>query len=309
MKIVLALDSSPVSEIIVNEFTSRPWPSGTVVRVLHVLPTLAWTPIPTFISNENDRAQAFVTGVAQRLQSKGFEASSEVVAGYADLSIVDYAKEWGADFIIIGSHGQGAAHKPNLATRFYLGSVAKSVVRHAHCCVEIVRASARQRLAEACGPMKILLATDGSEFSVAAARSVAERPWPEGSEVKIISVVDTVVPAVDPWYAAAEAIDQIRREEIKLSQEAVSTAERIISHMPITSEVMVNRVPIRTSSEVLTGVPRWRIIEEADEWGAHLVVVGSHGRRGVTRLLLGSVSETVAIHANCSVDVIRQRIK
>ena len=49
------------------------------------------------------------------------------------------------------------------------------------------------------------------------------------------------------------------------------------------------------------------ILEEAREWGADLIVVGSHGRRGLERFLLGSVADSIAIHAECSVEVIRQK--
>jgi nucleotide-binding universal stress UspA family protein len=52
--------------------------------------------------------------------------------------------------------------------------------------------------------------------------------------------------------------------------------------------------------------PKERILKEADDWGANFVVVGSHGQGGLTRLLLGSVSEAVATHALCSVEVIRR---
>jgi len=58
---------------------------------------------------------------------------------------------------------------------------------------------------------------------------------------------------------------------------------------------------------VLAGKPKWRIVDEAKEWGADSIVVGSHGRRGMTRLLLGSVSEAVAMNADCSVEVVRIR--
>jgi nucleotide-binding universal stress UspA family protein len=56
---------------------------------------------------------------------------------------------------------------------------------------------------------------------------------------------------------------------------------------------------------MLTGNPKARIPDDAKEWGADILVVGSHGRRGLTRLLMGSVSEAIALHAGCSVEVIR----
>jgi nucleotide-binding universal stress UspA family protein len=55
----------------------------------------------------------------------------------------------------------------------------------------------------------------------------------------------------------------------------------------------------------LSGDPKAVILDEAGQWGADLIVVGSHGWRGIDRLMMGSVSESVAMHAHCSVEVIR----
>ena len=287
MKIVLAIDFSPPSEVAVSEVAGRPWPPNTVVHTLHVVDIFALTSsvgyCETFINKETDEARALGNAVAERLRSRGLEATAQIIEGHPSLGIVDYAKQWDADFVIVGSHGHGIV-------RLLLGSVAKFVVHNAHCSVEVVRASSRD------DGMKTLLTTDGSGYAVAAARSIAERPWPQGSEFKIVSVVDLNVPAVNLWYAAREVLGQLRDENTKLSQEAVETAQKILRD-----------AGLKTTGQVLMGSPKWRIVDEAKEWGANLVVVGSHGRRGMTRLLLGSVSEAVAMHVHCSAEVIRER--
>jgi nucleotide-binding universal stress UspA family protein len=56
---------------------------------------------------------------------------------------------------------------------------------------------------------------------------------------------------------------------------------------------------------VVEGYPKEAILAEAERWGADLIVVGSHGYRGLTRLWLGSVSQAVASHAGCSVEIVR----
>jgi nucleotide-binding universal stress UspA family protein len=58
---------------------------------------------------------------------------------------------------------------------------------------------------------------------------------------------------------------------------------------------------------ILTGSPKRAIVEDAEEWGADLVVLGSHGLRTWERMLLGSVSQTVSAHARCSVEIVRCR--
>jgi nucleotide-binding universal stress UspA family protein len=61
------------------------------------------------------------------------------------------------------------------------------------------------------------------------------------------------------------------------------------------------------ATEALTGSPKRTIVEESEAWGADLIVVGSHGYHTWERMLLGSVSQSVAAHALCSVEIVRCR--
>jgi nucleotide-binding universal stress UspA family protein len=145
--------------------------------------------------------------------------------------------------------------------------------------------------------MRILLATDGSSYSVAASESVARRPWPQGTEVKIISIAEITPLVVEPWYIDARLMQSVVDEQTRQAQEAVSSAERVI-----------NSAHLKSSTAMPVGAASGIILDEAEAWEADLVVVGSHGRHGLERLLIGSVSESVAIHAHCSVEVIRKKI-
>lgn len=295
MKLLLAIDSSAESKAVVSEVESRPWPSGSEVVVLTVIDLFALTAsvgyLEPFVRSENEAAKALVDEVAERLRVSGLQATADAVEGYPGTTIVEEAEKRGIDLVLVGSHGHSGF------LRFLIGSIAKAVVQNAPCSVELVRIPRTEEArSEAAKGMKILLATDGSEFSFAAARSVAERPWPEGSRVRIVSVVEHIMPAADPWYAAGAVAERVRAENTKRSEEAVVAAERIISSGGLKAE-----------TAVLDGTPKKRIVDDAKEWGAHLIVVGSHGRRGLTRYLLGSVSEATALHAHCSVEVIRDR--
>jgi nucleotide-binding universal stress UspA family protein len=64
---------------------------------------------------------------------------------------------------------------------------------------------------------------------------------------------------------------------------------------------------LKVTTEINEGSPKRVIIEEAEKWGADLIVVGSHGYRRWERILLGSVSQAVALHAACSVEIVRSR--
>ena len=148
--------------------------------------------------------------------------------------------------------------------------------------------------------MKIVLAIDGSACSNAAVDDVARRCWPADSQVRVISVIEPPAQLTSgPWtyansYEEQEALERAQAEET-LSAAATKLREGKGSNtLNITTEVMV-------------GSPKRIIVEEAEKWGADLIVVGSHGYRSWERMLLGSVSQAVALHAECSVEIVRKR--
>lgn len=142
--------------------------------------------------------------------------------------------------------------------------------------------------------MKILLATDGSKFSDAAARSVARQFRPQDAEVRVLSVVEpiseTVPPQMSPHYYP-ELQDQVA--------EAKEMTERTAK--------MLADAGFEVSTSVVTGDAKAVILEEAADWKADLIVLGSHGRTGLERFLLGSVSEAIARHTRCSVEIVRMQ--
>lgn len=149
--------------------------------------------------------------------------------------------------------------------------------------------------------MKLLLAVDGSPFGEEAVREVARRPWPTGSEVLVVYVVETTPqPPPEMWAGSYEdyfgELNQWKRAQ---SRQALETATRILDGR--------QDKLLRVTTEVLEGEPKRRIPEEAESWGADLVVLGSHGYGFWERLLLGSVSQAVASHAPCSVEIVRRR--
>ena len=144
--------------------------------------------------------------------------------------------------------------------------------------------------------MRILAATDGSPLGDAALDEIARRPWPEGSELEIVNVID-------PWPAMPTeswTLPPAYYEE--LTAAATRDSERILT---AARERVGEPAGLTVSTAVLMGSPTHTILDEAGRWGADLVVVGSHGYGAVKRVLLGSVSHAVALHAPCSVEVVR----
>lgn len=147
--------------------------------------------------------------------------------------------------------------------------------------------------------VKILLAIDGSEHSARTVDEVGSRPWPPDSIVRVLSVVDQVVTAT-PEVAIFSATN-IAAEYEELTRIAEEMTTRF-AHWLCSSGVTAE-------SRVRTGDPKSVIIQEAQEWGANLIVVGSHGHTGIKRWLLGSVAQSIVSHAPCSVYVVREPIE
>ena len=289
MNILLAIDHSVSSETAVTEVVARPWPADTKVCVLNVVEQPAVLIFPSVLQTATEAGQALVKSSADRLVARGLETSTHVVQGDPHTGIANYAESWGADLVVVGSHGHSAI------ARFLIGSVAQALIREAPCSVEVVRNTIYDKPPDG-RAMKILLATDGSEFSLAAARAIAERRWPEGTTVRSLGVAEFVTPAIEPWYVDTRMMESHREEATTRARDAVLAAEKTLG----ASELKV-------SGSVVTGLPKAAIVDEAKEWGADLIVVGSQGLRGITRLLIGSVAEAVAVHAHCSVEVVRER--
>lgn len=145
--------------------------------------------------------------------------------------------------------------------------------------------------------MKILLAIDGSLPSEAAIEEVRERPWPKPSTVRILSVIQPYVPPATEIVLPSATLQEIRERQATEADQLVKQAgERITAP---------GRLSVETT--IAEGDPRTAIVDVADEWQADVIVVGSHGRTGLKRLMLGSVAQSVVAHAHCSVEVVRRR--
>jgi nucleotide-binding universal stress UspA family protein len=146
--------------------------------------------------------------------------------------------------------------------------------------------------------MKILLAVDGSACSDAAVSAVAARPWPRGTEIKIISAFQMIFPmSPEAWAISAQYCEQLEQVGRDQAQAVVTKAAEKIKTAVDPS--------ISVTTSVVTGSPQAAILEESEDWKADLIGVGSHGYSGWQRLLLGSVSLGVVSHAMCSVEVVR----
>jgi nucleotide-binding universal stress UspA family protein len=298
MKVLIAMDSSPASQHVLDEAAARPWPADTTFSLVNVVDIQRFTRFPVLVEEARREAEALLKTATEKLVRSGHKASAEVAMGFPRKAISECAEAWHADLIMAGSHGHSALG------RFLLGSVAQGILRTAPCSVEIVRLASGQKV-HSSHPMKILLATDGSDCSVAAAESIARRPWPVGTVLKVLSVEELMI--LDGQVAASN-LSPIYPASL-LEELTTQAHERASSALEAARQVLCRAGLNVTDDHALPlGEPRAVILDKAKAWGTNLIVLGSHGRRGLDRFLLGSVSEAVAIHAHCSVEVIRSHV-
>jgi nucleotide-binding universal stress UspA family protein len=145
--------------------------------------------------------------------------------------------------------------------------------------------------------MRILVAVDGSPCSQAAVRDVSMRPWPAGSEFEVLTVIWTRLPILpDPTMGMVAAHAQLLQDARARAPELLEAAAATIQQAQPGAQVATKSVE---------GHPKMAIVDEAAAWGADLIVLGAHGYGAVKRALLGTVSQAVAQHAHCSVEIAR----
>ena len=147
--------------------------------------------------------------------------------------------------------------------------------------------------------MKILLAIDDSPCSRAAADSVISEFRPERTDVKVLNV--------DEWPKDLpnEFAFGYGRESAEAVLAAHEERRRRVDDLVADTKRRLEAAHFTVATELRAGDARREILDSAAEWHPDLIVVGSHGRHGLDRFLLGSVSESVVRHAECSVDVVR----
>ncbi|HKM91785.1 MAG TPA: universal stress protein [Candidatus Acidoferrales bacterium] len=134
--------------------------------------------------------------------------------------------------------------------------------------------------------MRILLAVDGSKFSEAAVEAVLAQCVRRGTEVAVLYVAEELAAFGYP-AGVCEKQKRLAPALVRRVAEKLRAAGFLVTTL------------------VSEGEPAEEIVDAAADWDADLIVLGSHGRKGLERFLLGSVSETVARHAPCSVEIVR----
>jgi nucleotide-binding universal stress UspA family protein len=295
MRVLLAYDGSAGAEQAVALLLAVRWPSATAIRVVSAMePTGALVPAPLpaaglVTSPEIEREirkvrQDDVDAVVDRLRRGGLEAEGVIVPGRPATVVADEARRFAADLIVAGSRGHGPI------ASLVLGSVSAELVDHAPVPVLVVRRGTAGR---------VLFPTDGSPPALDAEKLLTTWSIFEGTPIRVVSVAD--VPR--PWHsglaptmvvqvmdAYSRDLDYARAEHETLAREAgrrIAAAGRSVD------------------TKMREGDAAAEIVDEAAEWPADLVVMGSRGLTGLSRFVLGSVARNVLQSSKSSVLIVR----
>jgi len=142
--------------------------------------------------------------------------------------------------------------------------------------------------------MKILLAVDDSKYSEAAAQAIVRQMRPEDAEVCVFHVVVPLLIIPYGYMGRVETLEAAQHERLKEGEELTErTAQQLRS------------AGFQAYAVTEEGEPKTAILEKAAQWTADVIFMGSHGRKGIDRFLIGSASEAVLRHAHCSVEIVR----
>jgi nucleotide-binding universal stress UspA family protein len=144
--------------------------------------------------------------------------------------------------------------------------------------------------------VKILLAIEDSPYSQEATRILLAQFRPQDSEITVLSVVEPI-----SVYVSADAFPHFVPQVQEIEEDRKKRANELVSRV----STALREAAFKTSELVDFGDAKTKIIENATKWDADLIIVGSHGWKGLNRFLLGSVSDAVARHAPCSVEIVR----
>jgi nucleotide-binding universal stress UspA family protein len=305
MRVLIAYDGSIYADAAIDDLRRAGLPKLAEVLVVSVAHR-GWPEHPTKDQGQFDNSWKATIKEAEALAEHGRKlvtalfpewcVTSEPLWGDAANTLLKVIGVWKPDLVVVGSHGRSAP------ARLILGSVSSELAHHAPCSVRIVRS-----VAKAEGPIRIIVATDGSAEGEAAVDSVGRRSWPDGTKARVLAVTQTLVPAAQAMAPALEA-QTFATDPAYSVIEAADEKERVrLGWMTQADVKQLQTAGLSAEAIIVDGDPRREINAEAERWHADCVFVGARGLGAFDRLLLGSVSGAVVSHAHCAVEIVRRQ--
>lgn len=291
MKILVATDGSPNARACVSTLKNRSSDDDSHIEVIGIYDSVQSRFFSKRLSHES--AQELVDETVDFLSADHPKStvSGNILEGHPVTKILELAEKFQPDYIFVGAHARGSWAEE------FLGSVADEVLRRSHSSVVVVRAdpdgaAARMR--------KHLLCFDDTPVTTGALVALEKRIWPARAELKVLHVV------LDPEQEGSHNVDiDVQLAEARLAKIRAQMQEKTDAQVAALKRLLPDNDVSGLVVDEEAGGTVDTILAVASDWQADLIAMGSHQRKGVDRFWLGSVSEAVAAHALCSVEIIR----
>jgi nucleotide-binding universal stress UspA family protein len=281
MKILIGYNGSKASDDALTDLTLAGLPDDSETVLFTVVDERAGP-------GSRGEADALAANGAARLSGlfPNWKVKVSTGSGPAANEIVDMAGRIGANLIVIGE-SRPEYQEPGMS----IGHSTQKILTEAGCSVRV----ARSRSAVA-GPPRILLAFDGSRGSTLTVDDVSRRPWPNGTEVRLICAADASVLSAIGRFAPQMLDSEIEAKIVRQWSETLS--ESAIRKLRSAGLIATLRVEIGRASDVM--------IRQARDWLADAIFIGPNCSGGSDgKFLLGSVTTAVSWQAHCSVEIAR----
>jgi len=288
-RILIPLDGSPRAEQILSQVARVLRREDSDVLLLRVADSS---------SNAPEEAEKYIQDLERRLSDRGAKVRGRVVEGSVASAILDVARQEGSTMIAMTTHGRSGL------ARWAIGSVAEKVARASEVPVLLVRSFPENPVgkfqpdpARELPFRRILVPVDGSLISMAAVEAAGEFARLIESEVLVLHVWP---PTLAPLYVAP-GVPVYRTDPGALFP--IPSPEN--DQMTAPAAERFRQAGLRVTRMTASGDPAAEILDQAQAKGADLVALGTHGRSGVSRWVLGSVAERVLRHSATPVLLVR----
>ena len=299
-RILVPLDGSPSAEAILSQLghlLRRKDSEVLLLRVMDLPPILRDLESVSYLPSAREEAENYVKSMQAGLSGKGAKVRGQVIEGAAAEAILEVARKENAGMIAMTTHGRSGLG------RWTMGSVAEKVARSSDVPVLIVRSfreaaggGAESLPAQELPFRRILVPVDGSPTSLAVVGAAKELALLFNSEVLVLHVW----PPVGPLYVLP-GVPVFSTNPKAIFSAPPADQDKVTAQVDeLFRQAGLNVTRLSTDGDVAA-----EIIDRSKTMGADLIALGTHGRSGVSRWVLGSVAERVLRHASVPVLLVR----
>ncbi|HAM50713.1 MAG TPA: hypothetical protein DCP92_08495 [Nitrospiraceae bacterium] len=290
MKILLATDGSEYSNGAAKFLTClnlSPDDEITVFHAVYWIPFLYNTEsyLETFKEIKKEMAPRIIDSASKILKPVKAKISTAIIDGSPEQSIIEVAARSDIDLVVMGARGIKGIES------LFIGSVTRSVAINSPKPVLIIKLP----VSEHPDKMKILFASDGSEYSIATGEFLCGMPFPDHTEITILNVMPSEFLDM-PKTLMAEISQRIAEVLLTERRHAVSASEWIVDEAAAFLSKRFKNINVLSKA----GDPSSEILKTAEGLKTDVITVGCRGLRGI-RGMMGSVSRNILIHSKCSV--------